>query len=151
APFVLRAPAPLVLGEEHKIEMCRRANQAARDHDGRIHEVSVTMVDSSKGLLIANSEGRLAEDHQFLIRLSATALALEGSNRQQGFATAGGAVEFDYFDNTLTPEETARRAAASAVTLLHARDAEAGAFPIVVGPGWGGVMVHECFGHSLEG
>ena len=151
APFVLHAPAPLVLGEERKIEMCRRANQAARDHDGRIHDVSVAMADSSKGLMIANSDGRLAEDHQFLIRLSVVALALEGSNRQQGFATAGGAVESDYFDNTLTPEEAARRAASSAVTLLHARDAEAGAFPIVVGPGWGGVMVHECFGHSLEG
>ncbi len=150
-PFVLSAPAPLVLDEERKIEMCRRADQAARDHDRRVAEVTVTLGDACKSILVANSEGLLAEDRQFLIRLAVTALALEGSGRQQGFATAGGSVEADYFDATLTPEETARRAAATAVTLLGARDAEAGAYPVVVGPGWGGVMVHECFGHSLEG
>jgi TldD protein len=150
-PFTLRAPAPLVLDEERKIAMCRRANQAARDHDRRIHEVTVTLGDSCKSALIANSEGLLVQDRHFLIRLAVTALALEGSNRQQGFATAGGAVDADYFDSTLTPEDAARKAAATAVTLLHARDAEAGAYPVVVGPGWGGVMVHECFGHGLEG
>jgi len=45
----------------------------------------------------------------------------------------------------------ARRAATTAITLLSARDARAGAYPVVIGPGWGGVLVHECFGHSLEG
>ncbi len=150
-PFALRAPAPLVLDEERKIQMCERANQAARDYDARVHEVTVTLVDSSKSLLVANSEGLLTEDRQFLIRLAVNALALEGSHRQQGLATAGGSVEADYFDVTLTPEDAARRAASTAITLLHARDAEAGAYPVVLGPGWGGVLVHECFGHSLEG
>ena len=37
------------------------------------------------------------------------------------------------------------------MTLLSAREPEAGAYPVVVAPGWGGVMVHECFGHSMEG
>ena len=42
-------------------------------------------------------------------------------------------------------------AASSAVLLLSAREPEAGSYPVVVCNGWGGVMVHECFGHSMEG
>src|SRR5262249_7306350 len=49
------------------------------------------------------------------------------------------------------PETIAKEAAATAVLLLSAREPEAGAYPVVVAPGWGGVMVHECFGHSMEG
>ena len=37
------------------------------------------------------------------------------------------------------------------MTLLGAREPVAGAYPVVVGPGWGGVLVHECFGHGMEG
>jgi TldD protein len=53
-----------------------------------------------------------------------------------------------------TPEAvdaTAKQAAQTAVTLLSAVEPRAGTYPVVIAPGWGGVLVHECFGHSLEG
>src|SRR5439155_11822594 len=50
-----------------------------------------------------------------------------------------------------TPGPIAQEAADTAAVLLGAREPEAGAYPVVVGHGWGGVMVHECFGHSMEG
>ena len=150
-PFKLAEPAPLALDESGKIVLVERANRAARAHDGRIHEVSVTLADSSKSFLVANSDGLWAEDRQFLSRLTVSALALEGSERQEGYATGGGAVEGGYFERERTPEEIAAEAAGTAVTLLGAREPEAGTYPVVVSPGWGGVMVHECFGHSMEG
>ncbi|HYM79838.1 MAG TPA: metallopeptidase TldD-related protein [Candidatus Limnocylindria bacterium] len=151
APFTLACPAPTSLDEPAKIELCRRANHAARAHDGRIHEVSVSLADASKSFLVANSDHLWAEDRQFLTRLTVSALALAGTERQQGFAAAGGCVEARYFDQVRTPEAVASEAAAMAITLLAAHDPEAGAYPVVVSPGWGGVMVHECFGHSMEG
>ncbi len=151
APFTLLHPAPVALDEARKIAMLQRADRAARGHDPRIHEVSVTHADSSKSLLIANSDGLWAEDLQYLTRFTVSTLALEDGNRQQGFAAAGGCVDADYFERERTPEAVASEAAATAVTLLHAREPEAGAYPVVVAPGWGGVMVHECFGHSMEG
>ena len=78
-------------------------------------------------------------------------LALDGDSRQQGFAAGGGCVEAGYFERERTPEMIATESAAMAVTLLGAREPEAGAYPVVVGPGWGGVLVHECFGHGMEG
>ena len=150
-PFRLERPAPLALDESGKITLVERANQAARGHDPRIHEVSVTLADSSKSFLVANSDGLWAVDRQFLTRLTVSALALQGDERQEGYSTGGGSVEADYFERERPPEEIASEAAATAVTLLGAREPEAGAYPVVVSPGWGGVMVHECFGHSMEG
>ncbi|MEO5619165.1 MAG: TldD/PmbA family protein [Candidatus Eisenbacteria bacterium] len=151
APFTLAAPAPSVLGPEGKITLVRRANDRARSHDPRIHEVWVGLADSSKSFLVANSDGMWAEDRAFLSRLTVTALALDGNERQSSFAAAGGSIEADYFDRVRSPETVAEEAAASAITLLAAREPEAGSYPVVVAPGWGGVMVHECFGHSMEG
>ena len=151
APFTLRQPAPIALDGRAKVALMRRADQAARGRDARIHEVSVSLADTSKSLAIANSDGLWTEDRQYLSRLTLTTLALEGDNRQQGFAAGGGSVDADYFERERTPEDVAIEAADCAVTLLHAREPEAGAYPVVVAPGWGGVMVHECFGHSMEG
>lgn len=151
APFTIERPAPVSLDESAKVALCRRANDAARAHDPRVHEVTATLADSSRRFVVANSDGLWAEDQQFLSRLTVVTLALANGDRQQGFAAGGGAVGADYFERTRTPEAVAIEAAASAVTLLGAREPEAGAYPVVVSPGWGGVMVHECFGHSMEG
>jgi len=150
APFRLAAPAPTALDETAKIALCQRADAAARA-DARIHEANIGFGDSSRSFVVANSDGVWAEDRQFLCRLSVQALALEGDQRQQGFAAAGGCVEASYFESERTPEDVAKEAAGIAVTLLGAREPEAGSYPVVVAPGWGGVLVHECFGHSMEG
>ena len=150
-PFVLRDPATLALDEAAKVSMLQRADDAARAHDPRVHEVSVSLGTSAKWFLVANSDGVWAEDRTHLSRLVISALALEGGQRQEGFAAAGGCVEAGYYVTQRTPETVARDAAASAVLLLSAREPEAGSYPVVVCNGWGGVMVHECFGHSMEG
>ncbi|MCC6649582.1 MAG: TldD/PmbA family protein, partial [Candidatus Eisenbacteria bacterium] len=151
APFTLSSPAPLVLDEARRVDMLRRADAAARGTDGRVREVSVSMATSAKSFLVANSDGVWAEDRAFLSRLVVSALALDGTQRQEGFAAAGGCVESGYYDLTRSPEMVGEEAAAGAVLLLSAREPEAGSYPVVVCNGWGGVMVHECFGHSMEG
>ncbi|MBK7367669.1 MAG: TldD/PmbA family protein [Candidatus Eisenbacteria bacterium] len=151
APFTLSAPATLVLDEPKRVDLLRRADAAARGHDGRVHEVSASMATSAKRFLIANTDGVWAEDTTHLSRLVVSALALDGNERQEGFAAAGGCVEADYYTSERTPESIALEAASGAVLLLSAREPEAGSYPVVVCNGWGGVMVHECFGHSMEG
>ncbi len=151
APFTLATPAPLGLDEARKIALLERANAAARAADPRIAEVSAGLADLARSFVVANSDGLWAEDDQYLSRLTVNALALAGDDRQSGFAAGGGSVEADYFDARRTPEAIGAEAAGIAATLLGAREPEAGAYPVVVAPGWGGVLVHECFGHSMEG
>jgi TldD protein len=151
APFTLDRPAPLALDEAASVEMLRRADAAARGHDRRIKEVSVGLGTSIKSFVVANSDGTWAEDRTFLSRLVVSALALEGDQRQEGFGAGGGCVDVSYFEHGKRPEDIALEAASGAVLLLSAREPEAGSYPVVVCNGWGGVMVHECFGHSMEG
>jgi TldD protein len=150
-PFVLHDPATLALDEPTKVAMLQRADEAARAHDPRVHEVSISLGTSAKSFLVANSDGVWAEDRTHLSRLVVSALALEGGQRQEGFGAAGGCVEASYYARERTPEAVAEEAASGAVLLLAAREPEAGSYPVVVCNGWGGVMVHECFGHSMEG
>ncbi len=151
APFTLEHPAALALDEAKRVELLRRADAAARGHDPRVREVSVHLVTSARCFLIANSDGVWAEDRTLLSRFAVTTLALDGDGRQEGFAAGGGCVEASYFESERSPEDIATEAAGSAVLLLSAREPEAGSYPVVVCNGWGGVMVHECFGHSMEG
>jgi TldD protein len=150
-PFSLQDPATLALDEPRKVEMLRRCDDAARAHDGRVREVSASLATSAKTFLVANTDGAWAEDHTHLSRLVVTALAIEDDQRQEGFAAGGGCVEASYYATDRTPETIATEAASGAVLLLAAREPEAGSYPVVVCNGWGGVMVHECFGHSMEG
>ena len=45
----------------------------------------------------------------------------------------------------------AREALRQALVNLEALPAPAGTFPVVLGPGWSGVLLHEAVGHGLEG
>src|SRR5262249_34077796 len=107
APFTLERPAPESIDENAKIRLVRRANERARGHDPRIHEAWVTFADSAKRFLVANSEGVWAEDRTDLSRLTVTALALEGDQRQSSFAAGGGCVDASYFESARTPETVA--------------------------------------------
>src|SRR5262252_8572371 len=96
-PFVLRDPATLALDEAAKVRMLQRADAAARGHDARVREVSVSMGTSAKSFLVANSDGVWAEDRTHLSRLVVSALALADGQRQEGFGAAGGCVEASYY------------------------------------------------------
>jgi len=150
APFVLRSPAPLALSETRKVELVQLADTAARAVDPRVTQVTATWNDLGKRILVANSDGIYETDDQFISRLTVQALATQTGKRNQGFGSMGGMQD----DTAYTPaavEATAKQAATTAVTLLAAVEPKAGTYPVVVAPGWGGVLVHECFGHSLEG
>ena len=47
--------------------------------------------------------------------------------------------------------EIARESVRQATVLLEASPAPAGTMPVVLGPGWPGILLHEAVGHGLEG
>jgi TldD protein len=147
--FTLSSPAPL-MGEPMKFELLRRMDAAARSVDPRIVSVRIEYVDEARDILIGTSDGGYVIDRQYLVSIVCTPTAAQGSERRSAFASLGGRVDQDYFPRR-DPEGTAREAARQAITLLTAGPAPAGAMPVVIGPGWGGVLIHESFGHALEG
>ncbi|MBK7861678.1 MAG: metalloprotease TldD [Archangiaceae bacterium] len=160
---VARAPLPMFYRVQQSlkdIEVARkadlvvRANKAAHLYDKRIKQVVATYADSTKRVMVANTEGHLAVDTQDLCRLSVHVVA-EGRGkdgkpeRRTGFYGGGGRVPFSHFD-TFTPEMVAHEAARQAIAVLGAVDARAGQQTVVLAPGWSGILLHEAVGHGLE-
>ncbi|MBM4780710.1 MAG: metalloprotease TldD [Archangiaceae bacterium] len=133
-----------------KRDLIVRANKAAHAYDKRIKQVMASYADSTKRVLVANTQGHLAEDTQDLCRINVMAVA-EGKKgeRRTGSYGGGGRVAFSHFD-TFTPELVAHEAARQACATLGARDATAGEQTVVLAPGWSGILLHEAVGHGLE-
>jgi TldD protein len=132
-----------------KVELLRRIDDAARSAGASIVQVSAGYGDSRRRILVANTDGVLAEDEQVraLVRMSVVASADTGM--QTGFQSAGQTVGFEMFD-AVDVEALARDAARMALTKLKARPAPSGALPVVIKQGSGGVLFHEACGHGLE-
>jgi TldD protein len=147
--------APHETGLAERVDLVRRADEAARAYDSRIFQVQAQYADSIREVLIASSDGRLSYDRQPMARIGVAALAREGPADgggvpQHGYSGGGGRVTLDFFLNEKTPEHFAKEAARQAIVQLGAVDAPAGETTVVLGPGWPGILLHEAVGHGLE-
>ena len=97
---------------------------------------------------VFGSDGRAAADDRTRVRLSAQVVARRNGRVETGSDTRGGHAGWELLEED--PEEVADRAARRALTLLDAVDAPTGRLPVVVGNGFGGVLLHEAVGHGLE-
>lgn len=144
------ALAPTDAEIKAKLDLLHRADRAARAFDARIRQVRIGYADEERRVLIAASDGALAADVQPLVRLSVFCLARDGALSQRGTSGGGGRASLEFFERTLTPEAIGREAAREAIVQLQARECPAGEMPVVLGPGWPGVLLHEAVGHGLE-
>jgi TldD protein len=133
-----------------RIALLERADRAARAYDPRIEKVVATLAEEVKHVRIANSAGVLAEDVQPLFSIRVSAIASDKGVRREGGAGGGGRMGTEFFENR-SPEHFAREAARMAITMLGAVEAPAGPMPVVLAPGWPGILLHEAVGHGLEG
>lgn len=132
-----------------KVELLTRADHVARAEGGAITQVTARYGDSRRRILVANTDGLLAEDDQVKTLFSVGCVATGDTGMQTGRESVGHTVGFELFDR-YDVEELARRAARRALTKLQARPAPSGAMPVVIGSGGGGVLFHEACGHGLE-
>jgi TldD protein len=132
-----------------RMALLERADRAARAYDARVDRVIVTLAEETQSIRIANSTGELVEDVRPLFSLRVNVIAADRKLRREGTAGGGGRLGPEYF-STHPPEAVAREAARMAVTLLEAREAPAGGMPVVLAPGWPGILLHEAVGHGLE-
>ena len=144
-----------------KVALLRRIDDYARSLDARVREVTVSISLNHETNLVVATDGTLSADVRPLTRFNVSVLAEEGGRRERG--SSGGGGRFDpgwLFDSACreadgprakSAEDHAREAVRVALVNLAAVDAPAGAMPVVLGPGWPGVLLHEAVGHGLEG
>lgn len=134
-----------------KAALLTKIDKFARQLDSRIIEVTVGLFAEYEIILILNSEGEMAADIRPLIRLNVSVVACQNNRFEQGSAGGGGRYDYQYFIENELGEHYAKEAVRQAIVNLNAIDAPAGLMPVVLGPGWPGVLLHEAIGHGLEG
>ncbi|HOP17809.1 MAG TPA: metalloprotease TldD [Gammaproteobacteria bacterium] len=139
------------LDELQKIDLMRRADAAARSADARVQQVIVTLVAAHDVILVMDNSGRIAGDVRPLVRMNVQVIVEQGGKREQGSAGGGARQALDFFIDDDRALGYAREAVRQALVNLDAAPAPAGLLPVVLGPGWPGVLLHEAVGHGLEG
>ncbi|WP_118858058.1 metalloprotease TldD [Sphingomonas mesophila] len=134
-----------------KVALCEAIDAAARKRDPRVEQVSVNLAASWSVIDIVRAGGFVASDVRPLVRLGIQIVAKEGDRRETGYHGLGGRYLYDDLLNPETWNRAIDLALAQALTNLRSVDAPAGEMPVVCGPGWPGVLLHEAVGHGLEG
>ncbi|HWJ37746.1 MAG TPA: metalloprotease TldD [Sphingomicrobium sp.] len=135
----------------NKVALCERIDAAARARDPRVCQVSVALSASWSVIEIVRADGFVASDIRPLVRLGVQIVAEQNGRRETGYHGLGGRYLYDRLFEELQWERAIEIALAQALTNLESVAAPAGEMPVVLGPGWPGVLLHEAVGHGLEG
>jgi TldD protein len=139
------------IDDSQKTALLSEIDAATRDLDKRVEQVIVSLASSQDLILVAASDGTMAADIRPLIRLNVSVILEQDGRREQGYAGGGARTNLNYFLDGDLPMDFAREAVRQAIVQLEAQAAPAGTMPIVLGPGWPGILLHEAVGHGLEG
>ncbi|MCD8339591.1 MAG: metalloprotease TldD [Burkholderiales bacterium] len=133
-----------------KIALIKSLDEKARKLSPLVTQVVASVNSVDEVVLIAKSDGTVVGDVRPLVRIGISVIVEKNGRRESGRSGGGGRFTLDWF----TPEKIdqyAEEAVKSALQSLEATPAPAGSFPVVLGPGWPGVLLHEAVGHGLEG
>ncbi len=152
APSFYAAADPISsLTDEDKVELLRCIDQTARAQDDKVKEVTVRIAGNHESVLVMASDGTLAADIRPLVRLDVSVIVEHNGRHERGNAGGGGRRSLESLTLGDWTEHLAKEAVRMALVNLEAVDAPAGPMPVVLGPGWPGVLLHEAVGHGLEG
>jgi TldD protein len=140
---------PSDASKQAKVDLARRAEQAAWEQSGEVVQVLVSYADVAQRVFVANSFGHLSDTTRVRTRLFAQVVAARGDLVQTGFEGPGAAQGMEFYDE-FPPEGVGERAAQQALRLLDSVPSPAGEMTVVLNAGGGGVLFHEACGHGLE-
>lgn len=136
---------------EQKVALLQRIDTFTRSLDSAVCEVSASLHASHDNIMVAATDGTFGADVRPLIRFNVSVIVERNGRRERGSAGGGGRVAYQWLLAENRVEQWAEEAVRIALLNLDAQEAPAGVFPVVLGPGWPGVLLHEAVGHGLEG
>ena len=139
------------LSAEDKVSLLQRIDRVARAQDPKVKEVNVRISGNHESMLVMASDGTLAADIRPLVRFDVSVIVEHNGRRERGNAGGGGRRSLESLTEGEWTENLAKEAVRMALVNLEAIAAPAGPMPVVLGPGWPGVLLHEAVGHGLEG
>jgi len=139
------------MSQAEKIILLEMIDREARRLDPRVIQVNASLNGVQEVVLVARLDGRLVADIRPLVSIHVTVMVEEKGRRESARSGGGGRVGYDYFTTEERALQYARAAVREALVNLEAVASPAGSMPVILGPGWPGVLLHEAVGHGLEG
>lgn len=148
--YVETNPIPGLCFSE-KVKFLQDIDAYLRGRDPRVRQVSVSLSGEHQAVMVLRADGRIATDFRPLVRLNISVTVEDNKRMERGGNGVGGRagyLEFIAKDKWQTQADDALR---QALVNLESIPAPAGEFPVVLGPGWPAVLLHEAIGHGFEG
>ncbi len=136
---------------QEKIALLESIDKEARRIDTRVIQVNASLSGCHEVVMVADMHGQMIADIRPLVSVHVSVIVEEKGRRESGRSGGGGRVGYGFFLEKERALDYARAAVREALVSLDADDAPAGMMPVVLGPGWPGVLLHEAVGHGLEG
>ncbi|MFN4088973.1 MAG: metalloprotease TldD [Alphaproteobacteria bacterium] len=136
---------------ETKVKLLAEIDAYARGRDPRVRQVSVSLGGEWQAVQILRGDGHRVGDIRPLVRINVSVTVAQGDRMESGSHGAGGRRGYETYIDPAHWQVAVDEALRQAVLKLDAVAAPAGEMPVVLGPGWPGVMLHEAVGHGLEG
>ena len=111
----------------------------------------VSLLGLWQAVAIRRAGGEGATDLRPLVRLNVTIVAADGTRMETGGEGRGGRLGYDKLFDPANWQAQVDEALRQALVNLESVPAPAGEMPVVLGPGWPGILLHEAIGHGLEG
>ncbi len=135
---------------EERRRILEEVDRIARAKDPRVKKVFANLSAGVKEVLIVRADGRIVRDTRPMVQLRVSVIVEDRGRRESGMAGGGGRFGLRKLLESGMHREFAEEAVRVALVNLDARPAPAGMWPVVLGPGWPGVLLHEAVGHGLE-
>jgi TldD protein len=123
----------------------------ARSIDPRVRQVSISIAGEWQAVQVVRGDGHRVGDVRPLVRVNVSVVVGEGDRQESGSHGTGGRVTYAQYLTEENWRAQVDEALRQALVNLGSIPAPAGEMPIVLGPGWPGILLHEAIGHGLEG
>lgn len=136
---------------DDKLELLARMDAYARKRDERVKQVTATISGEWQAVQIIRAGGYRAADIRPLVRLGVSVVVEKDGRMESGSDGSGGRTLYDRYLDPAVWRASVDEALRQALVNLESTPAPAGEAPVVLGPGWPGILLHEAVGHGLEG
>ena len=150
ALYTAANPAQDIAMPERRV-LLEHIDRFARGLDPRVVQVFASLACSHTDVHIVRIDGSELHDVRPLVRLNVSVVVEHHGRRESASAGGGGRFGLSRLFDKQQAEHLTREAVRIAVLNLEAIAAPAGSMPVVLGPGWPGILLHEAIGHGLEG
>lgn len=134
-----------------KVKILADIDDYARSKSDSVRQVSASLSGEWSIIEIMRPDGSRARDIRPLVRLDISIVAGSGDRQESGHMGSGGRWGYGALLDPATWQGQVDEAFRQAMINLESVPAPAGEMPVILGPGWPGVMLHEAVGHGLEG